>query len=307
MSLQYFYSLEEALGALFGDGAAIAKTERISGGDINEAYGLTLTDGSHVFMKANSRAEASFFEAEAAGIEAIARTGTVGTPQVLGYGVNAGRMGKSFLLLEFVAAKKRMPDYWEMLGHQLADMHRADTAGCVQNGRFGFKSDNYIGMRRQINTPHESWITFFRDCRLLPQLQAASRFFDAADLRKITWLLDHLADFLTEPDCPSLLHGDLWAGNVMTGNDKRAWLIDPAVSVGHAEADIAMTELFGGFPAAFYGAYQEAGILQPDYRQRRDLYNLYHLLNHLNMFGSGYLPSVKRIVERYAPVSLFSQ
>ena len=162
-------------------------------------------------------------------------------------------------------------------------------------------------MRRQINTPHESWITFFRDCRLLPQLQAASRFFDAADFRKITWLLDHLADFLTEPDCPSLLHGDLWAGNVMTGNDKRAWLIDPAVSVGHAEADIAMTELFGGFPAAFYGAYQEAGILQPDYRQRRDLYNLYHLLNHLNMFGGGYLPSVKRIVERYAPVSLFSQ
>ena len=93
----------------------------------------------------------------------------------------------------------------------------------------------------------------------------------------------------------------------MTGNDKRAWLIDPAVSVGHAEADIAMTELFGGFPAAFYGAYQEAGILQPDYRQRRDLYNLYHLLNHLNMFGGGYLPSVKRIVGRYAPVSLFSQ
>ena len=299
MELQYFHSIEEALGALFGNGVVIVKTARISGGDINEAYGLTLSDGHCVFMKANSRENASFFAAEAAGLEAIARTGTIGIPQVLGYGMNAGGLGRSFLLLEFVSAKKRVSDYWEMLGHQLADMHRADTADYVQNGRYGFGNDNYIGMRKQINTPHESWVAFFRDCRLAPQFQAAARCFDPADFRKITWLLDHLEDFLTEPDRPSLLHGDLWAGNVMTGNDKKAWLIDPAVSVGHAEADIAMTELFGGFPAAFYDAYREAGILPPDYKERRDLYNLYHLLNHLNIFGGGYLSSVKRVLERY--------
>ena len=110
--------------------------------------------------------------------------------------------------------------------------------------------------------------------------------------------MDHLEDFLAEPEHPSLLHGDLWAGNVMTGNDGKAWLIDPAAYVGHAEADIAMTELFGGFPAAFYDAYREAGALPPEYRQRRDLYNLYHLLNHLNMFGGSYLSSVRQIVER---------
>lgn len=298
---QYFYSLEEALRTLFGDGTAIAKTERIFGGDINEAYGLTLTDGHPVFMKVNSRKEADFFAAEAAGLDAIARTGTVGTPRILGYGINAGRMGNSFLLLEFVSARKRASDYWETLGHQLAAMHRADTTDLVQDGKFGFGRDNYIDMRPQINTPYESWITFFRDCRLKPQFQAAARYFDKADIRRITGVMDHLEDFLVEPEHPSLLHGDLWAGNVMVGNDGKAWLIDPAVSVGHAEADIAMTELFGGFPATFYDAYREAGVLPPDYRERRDLYNLYHLLNHLNMFGGSYLSSVMRIVEWYAP------
>lgn len=298
---QYFDSLEEALRTLFGDGTVIAKTERIFGGDINEAYGLTLTDGHPVFMKVNSRKEADFFAAEAAGLDAIARTGTVRTPRILGYGINAGRMGNSFLLLDFISARKRASDYWETLGHQLAAMHRADTTDLVQDGKFGFGRDNYIGMRSQINTPHESWITFFRDCRLKPQFQAAARYFDKADIRRITGVMDHLKDFLVEPEHPSLLHGDLWAGNVMVGNDGKAWLIDPAVSVGHAEADIAMTELFGGFPATFYDAYREAGVLPPDYRERRDLYNLYHLLNHLNMFGGSYLSSVMRIVEWYAP------
>lgn len=301
MQPQNFHSLEEALTTLFGKGAVIAKTERIYGGDINEAYSLTFRDGRRIFMKTNGGKDASFFASEAAGLCAIARTGAVGTPRILGFGADAGRMGRSFLLLEFVSAKRKVSDYWETLGRELAAMHRADTKDLVPDGKFGFDNDNYIGMRQQINSPHESWIAFFRDCRLKPQFHAAARCFDAAYIRRITRLMDHLENFLAEPDYPSLLHGDLWAGNVMTGNDGKAWLIDPAVYVGHAEADIAMTELFGGFPAAFYEAYREAGILPPDYRERRDLYNLYHLLNHLNMFGGGYLSSVKRIVERYAP------
>lgn len=301
MKLQHFSSLEEAFTSLFGNGAAIAKVERIFGGDINESYGLTLTEGQHIFMKANSGEDVSFFAAEAAGLCAIAGTKAVGTPQILGYGADAGRMGKAFLLLEFVSPGRRRRDYWETLGHELADMHRADTAEYTAGRRFGFSRDNYIGLREQVNTPRESFITFFRDCRLVPQFRAAEGCFDKKDMRKAAWLLDHLEDFLAEPEHPSLLHGDLWAGNVMTGSDGRAWLIDPAAYVGHAEADIAMTELFGGFPAAFYGAYREAGMLQPEYRERRDLYNLYHLLNHLNMFGGSYLSSVRRILERYAP------
>ncbi len=301
MKPQYFHSIEDALAALFGSGAAIGKAERVFGGDINDSYVLTLTDGHCVFVKANSREDAAFFAAEAAGLDAIARTGTVGTPQVLGYGADAGRMGRSFLLLALVSAGRRRKDYWEMLGQELANMHRADTGEYMEGGRYGFFRDNYIGMRDQINTPREGWITFFRDCRLMPQFRYAAGCFDRKERQKITWLLDHLEKFLAEPAYPSLLHGDLWAGNVMTGDDGRAWLIDPAAYVGHAEADIAMTELFGGFPAAFYDAYKEAGILQPDYGERRDLYNLYHLLNHLNMFGGSYLASVKRIVYRYAP------
>ena len=118
-------------------------------------------------------------------------------------------------------------------------------------------------------------------------------------MKRIGRFLDHIDEILVEPEYPSLLHGDLWAGNVITGNDGRAWLIDPAVYVGHAEADIAMTELFGGFPPAFYDAYQERIPLQPGYERRRDVYNLYHLVNHLNMFGRMYLSEVKRIVGRF--------
>lgn len=299
MKTKHFTSLEEAVSVLFGNGAVITRTERIFGGDINEAYGLTLNDGHHIFMKTNIREDVSFFTVEAAGLDAIARTGTIGTPHILGCGTDAGRMGNSFLLLEFMDGKKRVSDYWETLGHQLAEMHRAKTADYVHGGKYGFVHDNYIGAGDQINTPHDSFVTFFRDCRLEPQFRRAIRYFDAADFKKITRLMDHMEDFLAEPEYPSLLHGDLWAGNIITGNDGRAWLIDPAVYVGHAEADIAMTELFGGFPAAFYNAYRESGILQPEYKQRRSLYNLYHLLNHLNLFGGSYLSSVKQVLEKY--------
>ena len=109
----------------------------------------------------------------------------------------------------------------------------------------------------------------------------------------------NLDRYLVEPEKPSLVHGDLWSGNFITGSDGQAWLIDPAVYVGHAEADLAMTELFGGFHPRFYAAYREVNPLQPGYEQRRDLYNLYHLLNHLNLFGRGYLSSVLRILSRY--------
>ena len=173
-------------------------------------------------------------------------------------------------------------------------MHLADV------DRFGWVRDNYIGSTPQVNTPHESWITFFRDCRLAPQFKQAQHWFDADMRRRVIHLLDHLDDVLVEPPRPSLLHGDLWSGNFITGSDGQAWLIDPAAYVGHAEADLAMTELFGGFHPRFYAAYQEINPLQAGYDERRDLYNLYHLLYHLNLFGSGYLPPVECIIRRYA-------
>ncbi|MDE7283631.1 MAG: fructosamine kinase family protein [Lachnospiraceae bacterium] len=296
MSPQYFTSLESAINALFGEGTKIESTGMISGGDINEAYALTLTGGKCIFMKSNTKENLSFFNAEAAGLAAIARTKAIGTPSILGVGTDSDRAGYSFLLLEFISGKSRNRNYWEDFAGQLSDMHKAPTAGLVSNGKYGYDSDNYIGMRRQVNTGHDSWVCFFRDCRLEPQFKDAARYFDSEDTKKIVRFLDHIDEILVEPEYPSLLHGDLWSGNVITGNDGAAWLIDPAVYVGHAEADIAMTELFGGFPPAFYDAYKEAAHLQPGYERRRDVYNLYHLLNHLNMFGRTYLPGVKRII-----------
>ena len=250
-------------------------------------------------MKENRTKSASFFVAEAAGLAAIAGTGAIGTPGVLGVGTDKEEAGRSFLLMEWIEGKGRAKDYWEIFARQLAAMHRAGTESFTMGGRFGFAGDNYIGANDQANRIHDSWIAFFRECRLEPQFGRASRYFEAGEGKKITRLLERLEDILIEPEYPSLLHGDLWSGNAMTGSDGKAWLIDPAVYVGHAEADLAMTELFGGFPQTFYDAYQEAAPLQPGYGRRRDLYNLYHLLNHLNLFGRAYLPAVKRIVEGY--------
>ena len=143
------------------------------------------------------------------------------------------------------------------------------------------------------------WIPFFRERRLLPQLRRGEGYLDEKDRRCAEKLLARLEELLPEPEAPSLLHGDLWSGNYITGPDGRAWLIDPAAYVGHREADLAMTELFGGYPAAFYDAYREAWPLQPGYEQRREIYNLYHLLNHLNLFGPSYLGSVRQILRRY--------
>lgn len=297
---KHFDSLENAIVSLFGNNVRIVRMERIFGGDINEAYGLTLTDGTCLFMKSNAGAEESFFTAEAEGLQAIASTGAIQTPHILCSGTDRNRIGGAFLLLEFIKKGERISDYWEIFAQQLAAMHQAEVAGIVEKGTYGFVCDNYIGMQKQNNKANNSWISFFRECRLRPQLRDAAGYFDRTDLKKADKVLERLEDILVEPKHPSLLHGDLWSGNVITGSDGKAWLIDPAVYVGHAEADIAMTELFGGFPPVFYDAYKEAAGIEAGYAKRRDLYNLYHLLNHLNMFGRSYLPSVKRILDYYS-------
>ncbi|MBR2717002.1 MAG: fructosamine kinase family protein [Oscillospiraceae bacterium] len=292
-------SLDEGIRAAFGSGQSVVSMTGVSGGDINRAYRLTLKDGARVFMKANTRDNLAFFTAEAEGLSAIAAAGAIRTPELLGTGTD-DRYG-AFLLLSWAEAGPKSGTYWETFGANLAAMHLADASALVSGGRFGFLHDNFIGSRRQINSPRGSWTAFFRDCRQAPKLQAADRrgYFDAEDRKRITKLLDRLDEHLTEPERPSLLHGDLWSGNFITGEDGEAWLIDPAAYVGHAEADIAMTELFGGFPPAFYGAYREAHPLQPEYGHRRDLYNLYHLVNHLLMFGAAYLGPVRRILRAY--------
>lgn len=298
MAIRSYDSLEAGIRTCFGEDTKIVKRSYVGGGDINEACCLTLSNGERVFVKSNSVSNKGFFDAEEAGIEAIASTGTIKTPRLICKGTD--RVDKiSFLMMEMIEAGKKVKDFWEIFGRELAAMHLFDTEGYILSGHFGFTGNNYIGASKQINDGRESWIIFFRECRLEPQIRMAERYFDDSMKRSLLKLLDRLPDILVEPRKPSLLHGDLWSGNYITGNDGKAWLIDPAAYVGHAEADLAMTELFGRFSGDFYRAYEEVNPLQPGYEDRRDLYNLYHMLNHLNLFGYSYYSAVAGIVKRY--------
>lgn len=289
-------NLSDAITSKYGSDVRIVRRTPVSGGDINRAYSLELSDGRKVFMKANRRENADFFRAEAEGLAAMRQTGAVRVPEVIAAGTDEDG---SFLLLEYIEPGAGHRSSSEELGTDLARMHMADTAGFVKGGRFGFTADNYIGAGYQKNTPEETWTDFFIKRRLMPQFARARMYFDSEERKKNDLFLSRVGNYLSEPEYPSLLHGDLWAGNYMTDRNGRPWLIDPAAYVGHAEADLAMTELFGGFDRAFYDAYRAAAGIDPEYRDRRDLYNLYHLLNHLNLFGGGYLYSVRSIVNRY--------
>ena len=294
-------TLEEAIAVLFGESLQIVSKHPVRGGDINESYCLSLSDGQTIFMKCNALKNFPFFEAEVRGLEALRKTNVIGVPKVLGFGID--KIQKiSFLLIEYLEPAPKISGYWEVFGRELAAFHQADShefAAADSNLPFGFKTDNYIGASIQTNTPKENWVTFFRECRLLPQIKMAKRYFDLKMCKQSIKLLDHLDSYLAEPEFPSLLHGDLWSGNTVCGPNGKAWILDPAVYVGHFEAELAMTELFGGFPPSFYEAYDEINRIDSGYQDRKDLYNLYHLLNHLNLFGGAYLDTVQRILNRY--------
>lgn len=318
--LQY-HSLNEAVHTAFGNDAEICKTDPVHGGDINNACRLSLSTGKKVFVKTNTINNSKFFITESQGLLALKGTGTIGVPKVLGTGIDEQREF-SFLLLEWIESAPRSKNYWETFGHELADMHRTplprikepQTAAYNQrrqnpssffgsrgqsSSRYGFWEDNFIGSNPQKNLPMASWIDFYRECRLVPQIKMAEHYLDSRLRKKMTYLLDHLDFYLREPEFSSLLHGDLWSGNVLCGNNGKAWILDPAAYVGDFETDLAMTQLFGSFPSAFYSAYREINPIDKGFEERRDLYHLYHLLNHLNLFGRTYLGSVAAILNKY--------
>ena len=296
-----FSSLGDALAEVFGPSVSVSARRAVSGGDINRAYQLTLSDGTTVFLKSNAATLLPMFAAEAEGLRAMADTGAIGVPEPRAVGTDPD-LG-AFLLLDWIESASAAPGFWEDFGMRLAAFHNADTSAFVPDGRYGygFSLDNYIGSTPQINTPRDTWVAFFRECRLEPQFRMAfdTGFLDPSARAYSDRLLSRLDALLLEPGHPALLHGDLWSGNFMTGPDGRAWLIDPATYVGHREADLAMTELFGGFSPAFYSAYKSVAPLQPGYEDRRDVYNLYHLLNHVNLFGFSYTGAVMHILTKY--------
>ncbi len=240
---------------------------RVAGGCIHECYRVTIA-GEPRFLKVNDESLADAFAAEADGLAGLYGSG-LRTPKPLGHGV-AG--GKAYLLLEYLDLGRH--GNFSALGRMLAALHR-------QTGpRFGWARDNYIGLTPQQNGWRDDWAEFWREHRMRPQIELAKRKGFAVEMPALALLENHRPP-------PSLLHGDLWSGNAgFTAQGPVVY--DPAVYYGDRETDLAMTELFGGFPREFYDAYAKAYPLDAGYEKRKHLYNLYHLLNHLNLFGATY-------------------
>ena len=260
----------------------------LSGGDINEVYLLQTTNHKFV-VKLNSASRfPGMFKAEANGLDELKRTNTFSIPEAIAY----GEVDKvSYLLLEYVDSISRASDFWEVFGQQLAAMHQ------ISEEYFGFEEDNYIGSLPQYNTKCQTASAFYIQQRLEPQFQLAS---------KNGYLFSKLDVFYkniegTIPQEPSsLIHGDLWSGNFMEDDKGAPCLIDPAVAYSPREMDIAMMHLFGGFDPQLFEVYHEIFPLQKGWKQRIPLFQLYYLLVHLNLFGSSYYTSVKRIIESYS-------
>ncbi|MBI1375668.1 MAG: phosphotransferase [Phycisphaera sp.] len=297
------HAIERLIGEATGEPARIDRASHAGGGCINNAQVITLADGRRYFVKSNAAPLPGMFEREAEGLAALADAATIRVPRPVGTG--GGNEGdgdapgvEPFIVMEAIETGSRGGGFSETFGRAFAELHRATTGE-----RFGFDHDNYIGATPQPNTWCDDWVTFFREHRLGHQLRLARRagLSDATMDRLGDKLLDRLDTLIGEPAEPAcLLHGDLWGGNYLCDAAGEPVLIDPAAYRGRREADLAMTYLFGGFDARFYAAYHEAWPLADGADDRVDVYKLYHLLNHLNLFGSGYRSGCVSIMQRYA-------
>lgn len=285
----------------------ILSRQSLSGGSIHRVERIELTDGRCYCVKSNSNA-ADMFAQEAYGLAALAQVGCLLTPQVFaleslaidstpGTGTSShGCKGEQCLVMEVIEPGKPTDDYWSCFGRQLAEHHRRG-----QGRAFGWSSDNYIGSTVQKNESRDSWLEFFGECRLGYQLKLArQRGLGSGEFYRLaSRMLDRLDRWLPADPIPCLVHGDLWQGNLLANSAGQPVVIDPAVYYGDREVELAMPLLFGGFPPGFFEAYDEAWQLDADWRERVELYKLYHLLNHLNLFGAGYLDSCLEIVRRF--------
>ncbi len=280
--------IAERIGEATGSDFRPQPPHHLGGGCINTA--LRLADGEQEwFVKTNSADRLAMFEAEAEGLAAMADTGTIRVPRPL---LTGSHDGQSFIVMEYIASGGGGAGSQAAAGEQLAAMHRhmAD--------RFGWHRDNTIGATHQPNDWRDTWIDFWREQRLGFQLDLAARNGYAHLKRLGEPLLERFPALIDHDPQPSLLHGDLWGGNIAFDREGQPVIFDPAVYYGDREADLAMTELFGGFGRDFYAAYQAAWPLDPGYTVRKTLYNLYHVLNHANLFGGGYAGQAQRMMER---------
>ncbi len=273
-------------------GKSIISTSTVSGGDINDAYKIT-TKSDRFFVKINAASFATdMFEKEAKGLGLIRASETIRVPSLVGF--NKAN-SPSFLILEWIDSGNPDANFWEVFGSQLAKMHRQSSVN------FGLEHSNYIGSLMQKNDKESSSIDFLINQRLLPQIELANSHnkIDSDTQSAFDKLFNKLPSIIPD-EKPALTHGDLWNGNFMVGEDGNVVLIDPAISYGLREMDLAMTKLFGGFNPQFYKSYETTFPTAPGLEIRIPIYQLYYLMVHVNLFGGGYLNSVKEILKRFS-------
>ena len=268
-------------------GFDLQSQQTLSGGDINRVYKLNTDKGPFV-IKLNSASQyPGMFQAEARGLDLLSKADSLRIPEV----ILSDEFGDlSYLLLEFLDSGQPQHGFWEAFGHGLARIHQETLH------HFGLDHGNYIGSLRQTNGQEASAVEFYLNQRLLPQVQLARD--RGYALHAFESLAVRLPELIPE-ELPALIHGDLWSGNFIVGPDGSPILIDPAVAYAPREMDLGMMYLFGGFSPTLFEAYHEAFPLQPGWRDRLELWQLYYLLVHLNLFGGGYLDGVRRIIQRY--------
>lgn len=294
-------SVDSALSQIAGGPDSIVATATISGGCIHNGTRLTAASGASFFLKWNASAPPGVFEAEADGLRALRRAVGSSLPGFQAPGASLvvpeplawGDAGGGWLLMEYVEPSYAKTGASELLGRGLAAIH--DTG---HGAPMGWRAPNWIGSLSQDNTAASDWPSFWRERRIGPQL-ALARASGALGDPVFDRLLESIPAALNGAAPSALLHGDLWSGNTFTATNGVPVLIDPAVYVGDGEVDLAMTELFGGFAPAFYHAYDELRPISPEYRShRRDLYQLYYLLVHVNLFGGAYAAAARHAGER---------
>ena len=269
----------------------ISKVRSVGGGCINQAFELESSSGSY-FLKLNSaKTYPGMFESEAKGLKLLSDTQTMTIPEVIGTGESENQC---FLLLQYIEHGNPGRNFWHEFGTKLADLHKNTS------GFFGLDHDNYIGSLTQSNKMHDDFIGFFILERLEPQLKQARNkgAFSQSDIKYFNSLFKLLHNIIPV-EKPALIHGDLWNGNFMVTCNGNPCLIDPAVYFGHREADIAMSLLFGGFQPEFYAAYNQTWLMEKGWQQRMDIFNLYPLLVHVNLFGGSYARQVLQIIRQF--------
>ncbi|MES1175903.1 MAG: fructosamine kinase family protein [Myxococcales bacterium] len=281
--------VEQALGQ------RVESVARLSGGDINDAFSLSLADGQRVFLKTNANAPSAMFPAEARGLHFLREARALRIPEVLAHSAAEPSDSPAFLVLELIASGRPRARFDEELGRGLAALHRAGAPS------FGFAESNFIGRLAQRNRAHDTWAEFYRVERLEAQISLAEseRRAPTRLRRDIERLFAKLPQLVGDSEPPARLHGDLWGGNLHIDEQGAPCLIDPAVYGGHREVDLAMMRLFGGFGERVFAAYAEAFPLSAGHAERVALYQLYPLLVHLNLFGASYAGSVQSALDRY--------